>query len=707
LSSGNFTALDLEKVDKLDLADDDDVFQLGKLVEEVYEGSQGYLDKLGYTWDENIRFYMGDQHIEFSESIRQFEVIPKTKYNKWVPRPVTNMIFPIVQTCTSILTKNKPNADIAPNSDSPIDEQAAKLAARVQDAKWEMDDEQLNLIKAAKIAELCGTVFRKDYWDPSKGPEVEVKDEKGLPKYTGRAGDSAVEIKTPFDVIPDIYNGSWFVEAYIQPLSWIRDKYDKEGDGYTGRVDQVHEEKDLSPLLGLKARLSNSSGFVNFQGGSATVDMKDVAVVKECYIKPTKRHPRGLMVVVADGKTLYAGPSPYFDANDSDSWHPYTEFFWEGNPFRYHGLSLVENIVPLQRRLNSIDSLIILSRMTMVAPQWLIPTGCGVPEGSITGAPGLNIYYNPTGASGAAPTRQPGVGLPADIYRERESCIREMHMIAGDNEVLQGVKPAGVNTAAALQMLLEQSFSKYSPLVHEWERFIEKGQQKKLRLIQSRYKEPRPALINRMRELNRENLNVQIQAFIGADLRDNVNVRIEAGSSIPRSKIMEQETYKQLAMGGMFGPIDPIQNPMGNQEFLEKFGISPIKSEMNTDVKKAKFVVAVLTMLNRGQLGPESYPQLQEFERNPQSIGVHLKVLTDAMKSPEFEDKLGAFKSRFAELMMAQQALQAPAPTFGSPMPNTSQGVAPAFGPNIPQGPGMPPQGMPQGMPPGMPPGMM
>ena len=659
--------LDLERLDELDPNDSNSLDVVGTMIDDVYRASHGALDSLAMIWEENVRFLQGEQHIRYNTITRRYEVLPITKYNDFIPRPVTNYTLPIFQTVTSLLTKNKPNASVSANSTDTMDRNAAKLSDRLVDAKWEEDEETLQHVKAAKVMLSCGTVIRKDYWDNTRGPVS--------PLLNAPVGDTAVDIVDPFRFIPDIQTQSWFIEANVQTLGWIRQQYSKtmpDGmtpmQGYTGLAGEVKEDQELSPSMNLWERLKTSAGTGSGaygSGSSPNENLKGCAVVKEAYIKPTQKYPSGRLIVVANRKVLYYGASPEFDQRYRDSWHPYSFCKWEEIFFRWHGLSLVECLVPLQKRVNAIDSLIILNRMTCASPTVIIPNGAGVPEGYFNGRPGLNVTVNPVGAGGIMPQRWEGRDVAQGVWKEREEIVQSMHVIAGDNEVLQGSRPEGVNTAAGLQMLLEQSFSKYSPIIQQWEKFIENGQTKKLRLIAKHYAEPRPDFINRLKEMNHDNLDVEIKDFIGSDLRDNVSVRVESGSSLPRSKLVEQDNYKNLATMGVFGPIDPMQNPVGNEEFLEKFGVTPLTTEINADVKKARFVNSVLTAINRGEMGKESYPRLLPVEQNPQTIQIHQKILTDRMKSPEFKDENGAFMMRYQELnngmqviMMQQQAAQ-------------------------------------------------
>ncbi len=659
----SFYDLDLEKLDKMEQAEEpgkpETYSSVAQEIDQVYRVAPFYQQRMAYVWMQNIHFLLGDQHIYYNQISRQFELLPTTRHNDFVPRPSTNLIQPITSTMVSNLIRNKPNADVIPNSPNEKDISAARLAKKIQDVKWEDDNEQEKLSEAALWAIVCGTVFRKDYWDSSYGKIVRIPmmetmqkpyldemgqmqfsteekpvfDEKGSPMFDEiPLGDNAVEIIDPFRIIVDPNASSedsmnWIMETSIQKLFWIRENFDKEGNGYTGFAKDVKEEQSLSTLLQLSQRLKTisvkgSGGYAGSSGGHET-SIKGAAIVKELYIRPTKNHPKGQMIISAGGKILYQGNSPYYDGAPN-SWNPYTVFRYETIPGRFWGKSLLEDLIEPQRRINAIDSLIIYNRKTMVSPQRLVPHGSGVPEGYWNGAPGLQIQYRPVGANGAKPEIIPGIPLPGTVYQEREVTKSELYQIARTNEVLQGIRPTGVNTYAGLQLLLEQSFSTFAPTIQRWEKFIEKGTTKKLKLIAHFYREPRPEFINKLRSLNKDISDIEIVNFIGADLRDNCSVRIEAGSTIPRSNAAQQQQLMDLAKTGVLG--DLVNDPVGKQKFLERLGVRGFDVNSEVDVKRAQWENE---MLDNGNL--ESILVLP-FENHT----IHKTIHMNRMKEPMF-----------------------------------------------------------------------
>lgn len=643
-------------------------------------------------WDEGVRFFMGQQHIQYSRVGKAWEDIPVTRYNEWFPRPVTNYIAPTVMTMVSLFTRQKPSATIYPNSEDEADKSAAKLADKILDAKWELDQEQREYIRAQYIKLLTGTVFKKTNWDSSKGEPVLLMGEDGVP-YESKNGDVSIEYIDPFRMKVDLNGQNFFIEENVKPVSWIKEHYDREGNGYTGLASKIQEDEDLSDSLRTQ-NLFKSDSFKGSYKSSEKDNLKGCCVIKEAYFAPSRKYPKGLQVIVASGQVLYI--ESYKGAKNT--WHPYDWDKWIDIPFRFHGKSYVKDLIPLQLRINGIDALIELTLRTTGMPQWLIPNGCGVPEGYITGKPGLEIRFNQVGSSGLYPQKVSPEGVHPQMWKWREETVTAFYMEAGTNEVMQGMRPEGVNTASGLNLLLEQSYSKFSPQLSSSEKFIERTQQAKIQIIADFYKEVRPELVQFLKQLNRDNLDVEIFNFVGADLRDNTRVRVEAGSSIPKSKAFEQEMLKQLGQAGMFGPIDPVSNPIGNEEFLEKFGISPIHSEINADVKRARWINSVLTSVNRGQMSIDKVPPILPVD----NLDIHFKVLTDEIKRPEFKDEQGLFQMRAQQIdsilqeearkqQLAQQEMmqgQAEIPPQGQPPSNVPQDlqglpVGPPFNNNL------------------------
>ena len=632
--------------------------EIAQEIEDYYK--QDIADKLlrAQVWDEAIRFCDGDQHIEYSISTNRFQPVTITRNNDFVPRPTTNYILPIVRTIVSRLTKQKPQAKVRPNSQDPRDIGSAKVSDLVLDVKYEELREEEKQQEKAYWGVITGTVFKKIFWDENtfkviKIPRTEtvietITDEQGnlIPQEREQTkeeefnvGDVGSSVIPPFNIAFALNTRSplemeWIMEYSVQKLDWIKKNYNKKEKGYTGRTDEVKEEKGLSVILQYEYKLRtltgrNSGGYYS-TGSGAEMVVKNSAVLKEYYQKPTEKYPRGRMIVVANGIPLYNGDSPYYADGFEDSWHPYVEWRFEIVPGRAWGKGLVEELIPINRRINAIDSLIILNRRTMAIAQWLIPEGSGVPNGFINGRPGLNITYRPVGANGAKPEKVEASALPQQVYQERNQAVEDIKRLGMTQDVLEGTNPVGVKTAYQLEQLLENALDSLGAMFQRWEKSFEREETKKLLLISKKYKEPRVELGKKLKAINKDVTDIELEMFMGEDLRDNVNVRVEPYSSIPRSKAGENAVLRELVQGKV---LDVVTNSINKKEFLEKMGIKGFEYQITPDVKRAQWENSIIENGDAQDLLVDpNNPQGSVLELDNHEI--HIVIHSARMKDP-------------------------------------------------------------------------
>ena len=666
--------MSFEELDTVELGQADLDDQASK-IETYYK--QDMADKLlrAYVWDESIRFFYGDQHIEYNVATSRFQSVTVTRNNDFIPRSITNFIFPVVRTVVSQLTKNRPQANVRPNSSDPRDVAAAKVADLSLDAKWEELREEEKQQEKAYWGVITGTSFKKIYWDETAGKVMRIPKYKDTPSIdqttnqpvidettnkpvinkepeldaTGQqvvddipVGDVNTSIIPPFNIALPLNCRSpldmdWIMEYSIQKLEWIKEQYSKNGDGYTGKAEEVQEEKDLSTILQLEYRLrtlvGRKTGGHYSTGSSGYIDIKNAAVLKEFYGKPNRKFPKGRMIIVANGKTLYSGDSPYYIEGFEDSWNPYVEWRFELVPGRAWGKGLVDELVPIQRRINAIDSLIILNRKTMAVPQWLLPDGCGVPNGYINGRPGLNIPYRPVGANGAKPEKVEPSQLPQSVFQEKNDGVEALKRLGMTNEVLEGINPSGVKTAYQLEQLQENAIAAYGATFQRWEKSFEREETKKLLLIANRYKEARPEFNKKLKKINKDITSIDIDMFIGSDLRDNVEVRVEVGSSIPRSRAGENALLREMVQGQI---VDVVNDPVNKKELLTRMGIKGFDYKTSPDIKRAEWENSIIEFGNPQDLiVDETGTSVLELDDDMLHIFIHSGRMKDPNVMPE------------------------------------------------------------------------
>lgn len=693
--------------------DDSELEKLSSRIENFYKNDSAQKSQLSYHWERNHLMLDGYQWLIYENSKDQgvgglWSKLTPNPQNEYIPRPVTNIMYDAYQTLKGYLLKNKPRSTVRPNTQAQKDKSAAKIAELCVEANFERLKEAYNFEHAASCLLTYGTVFKKDYWDTSTLEMIKVPKMKQQPKIdpaTGQMvgmeevqeidpmtgdpmfdelplGDVNTGIVEPYRIALDPYcvnlhEARWIMEYSIRPIEWVLENYDKVGDGYTGFAREIKEEKNLPNSMRRFFQLKTSSGvrgvnsnLTGFATTSGSEMIENSCIVKEYYERPTRKHPQGRLVVVASGKTLYAGPSPY-KGNELGDWHPYSECRWELVPGRFWGKSPFDDASEIQKQINSIDSIIILTRKTMAVPQKLIPHTAGIALGTWTGQPGQEIFYRAT--EGAVPETIAPAGVDPQVWKEREQRVEDFKNITGAVDILKGDRPPGVTAASALNLLFEVGTGKLFPILDRWKLFVESSQKKQLKLIANKYKEPRDKYIAMLRMRNKDLSEEAISKFIGQDLYDNCNVIIEAASSIPKLKSAEQALLMELANMGVLN----LENPANRYEFLTRFGVQGFDTDYSSDVKRAEWENDIIDDI---KLNPDTHPVVLMTDNHE----IHKAIHADRTKKPSFMELAPEIQQLYFQHMQehddfiaqAQQeaAIQAamtgapPAPPQGNPM---------------------------------------
>lgn len=704
--------LDLSRVDSTDLD------TMANEIERFYKNDATVKSQLSWAWERNHLMLDGKQWITFEGSAATgglWKPVKVSRANEYIPRPVTNYLFDVYQTLKSYLIKNKPRSQVFPNTQQYKDRVAAKLATMCLEVNWARLKEAYNYEYAAATLITYGTVFKKDYWDttsvnmvkvprmvespvmdPNTGTptgqvdQVQALDEAGDPVFDSiPLGDVNTEILEPYrlamdPLAMDLHKARWVMEYSIQPLDWIVETFNKQEDGYTGLAPTVKEETSLSGPMKRFYNLKTSSGVRNasMESASGADNMiQNAAVVKEYYERPTSANPNGRMVVVANGVTLYSGESPY-SGNEHGDWHPYSECRWELVPGRFWGKSPLDDTVEVQKQINSIDSLIILTRKTAAAPQKLIPTGAGIAPGQWTGRPSQEVFYKNDG-TGAKPETVPGISVDEAVFREREQRVGDLREISGAIDILKGDRPPGVNAASALSMLYEVGTGKLFPVLERWKMMVENSQKKQLSLIQKFYKEPREDFIRALRAKNTELTEAEISKFLGTDLCDHCNVTVEAGSNVPKLQAAHQARLQELAQMGVLH----LELPGNKMQFLQDMGIAGYDNDIGPDIKRAEWENAIMDNTHNS---PDNQPIVLDCDDHATHIATHQRRQkeTSFMELPPEAQQ--SYMRHIQEHMqfqqMQKQAEMAEAQATGQPAPPSG----PQASPGQPAGKGLP-----------------
>ena len=667
----------------------DDTDALTQRIESYYKKDATAKLQLSYAWQRNHLYLDGLQWLVFSGDAATgglWKRLDVSRNNEYIPRPVTNYLFDAYQTLKSYLIKTKPRSEVYPNTELYQDKMAAKIATLCLEANWAKLKEQQNWEYFASCLVVYGTCFKKSYWDtsyltvskvprmtqipkvdPATGLTTGMEEIQATDPMTGEPqfdemplGDVNTDVVEPYRICldplaNDIHKVRWIMEYSIQPLAWIKEIYGRDPEsspGFTGLADTVEEETNLQGSLKRFYQLKQSSGLKQqIEGGTSLGSTEDhltnSAVVKEYYERPSRAFPNGRMVVVANGVCLYAGDSPYVGPELGD-WHPYSECRWELVPGRFWGKSPLDNAAEIQKRLNSVDSVIVLNRKTMAIPQKLIPLSAGIAPGVWTGRPGQEIMYRDAG--GQPPSIIPAHDIGQSVFTERAQLVEDMKTITGAIDILKGDTPDGVTAASALEMMYEVGMGKLFPVLDRFKATVENDQKKQLKIIAKFYKEPRPDFIRLLMQKNKELSAQSVSKFIGADLYDNCNVVVEAGSNVTKLQAAKKQELREAAQSGVLNLADP----RNRRKYLEDMGIQGYDSDIGPDQKRQEWENSILDDI---QNNPNNKPVVLDWDNH----AVHIQTIEQRMKEPSwlespFEVQQAYMAHRQQHEQMAQQA---------------------------------------------------
>lgn len=681
----------MAKVTDLDLTktETQDYDKLVSQIEGYYKQDSGTKNALSYKWELNHLMLDGQQWLTFEgnrETGGQWQRLQPSPQNEFIPRPVTNYLYDAYQTLKGYILKNKPRITVRPNTQTNKDKTAAKIAELVANTNYERLQELDNYEYALSCLVTYGTVFKKDYWDtsytslvrvprmesrpvmdPQTGaPTGQIDQVQAINPMTGEyqfdempLGDVNTAVVEPYRMALDplasnLHDVRWLMEYSIRPLTWITENYDKQEPGYTGQAVNVKPEANLSTSLrrffqlksssGVKGILSSGLGSSVSSGESSMID--EAAVIKEYYERPTQQNPHGRLIVVANNKCIYAGPSPYSGPEQGD-WHPYSACRWEIVPGRFWGKSPMDDSSEIQKHINSIDSVIILNRKTMAIPQKLIPRGTMAVNDSWTGRPGQKIFFTP-GSNGEEPKTIPASDVGAQVLEERRQKVEDIKSITGAIDILKGDRPPGVTAFSALNLLFEVGAGKLFPIADRWKRFIENSQKKQLKLVATKFREPRPQFIQKLMSMNSELTTDQIKDFLGKDLYDNCNVIIDPASAVPKMKAAEQAKLMELAQLGVLN----LQDPANRAEFLDRLDIIGFDGGYGKDANRAAYENDMLDQLAVNPQGKQ--PTVLDVDNHD----IHLAIHADREKEPSFLELPFTVQQAYAAHRMQHEQLK-------------------------------------------------
>lgn len=495
-------------------------------------------------WKLNINMLEGNQYVDINPVSQVLEEIPKI-YD-WQEREVFNMMAPNIETRLARLSRMRPILKTRPGSNDPDDTRSTKVSNTLlrntyYDKKMQSKQSDVNT-----WLESTGTCLMKHTWNPKLGRVIgrdNVVDMQGnpIPGNEIHEGDMESIVCPPQEIFPD--------SCYHQETDDCRSILHAKAF----HIDEIEYTwgKKVSPEQVAVMQMQRSMigtgglGYNAMTYNYTTVTMVDYALVKELWEMPSKDHPNGRLIIVANGILLhYQDSLPYMIGEDGKPALPFTKVVCIKRPGCFWGKSVTERMVPLQRRYNAVRNrkAEFLNRASI--GQWTVEedtTDIEYMEEN-AGSPGVIIQHT----RGSAPPKPVQQGsLPAEFETEIVTLMQEFSIVTGVSELSrQSNAPSGVKSGVAIQLALDQDDTRLSTTSSNISEFLVENGKIWLRMYKQYAKGPRI-----LRAIGKNNI-VELYDWSAADIKSD-DVVIEPYSANAESPAQRRQMVFDLIESGL------------------------------------------------------------------------------------------------------------------------------------------------------------
>lgn len=485
-------------------------------------------------------------------------------------------------------------------------------------------------------------------------------------------GEIRVDVMSPFDVLLDdsaqVFEDCQYAFC-IHPMS----------------PDEIQERYGVR----LSANAVNRYPDEQLPGAFGNLEAKtqeNVRIVYYGYFLPGPKYPDGRFVVFTKNPSivLYDAPWPYpFEQL------PLIKFPGLRVPGQLWDTSVVEQAIPLQKELNRTLSQMIEYKNLTLKPQMLAPVGSL--RQRVTDEPGAIFEYNPV--AGKVPEAIPIPSLPPYVFEHLQDLGVRLKDVFGLNEIMDGKVPPNVEAGVAIDLLQESATDRLAPQIMLMERAMERAGNLMLQMAQKYYQEPRMLVITG------SGSKPKVERFDDADLIQGVQVKVEAGSGLPRTRAGRQARVMQMLQMGILSPTKAYK-------YLDMADFKGVQMQFEADEEQALREHDKLMdggIINEQAANQAQQDLMMQMMQNPdqpidpqllqrsveagleplayENKAVHLDAHAAFMKSAEFEMMPPEVKAQFYKhFELTQAAVQAESGPQGE-APKVSLQLRGAVGP--------------------------
>lgn len=575
-----------------------------------------------FAWE--YAFYRGDQYRYWDQTLG---LLREVNINREA-RCIYNACRPFVNLFVAKMLKGDPIPRFMPYPDNTeeADKNTAAIGNGISTYWWKTVVEgSVKLRHQCQWGGITGIGIGKIYYDENKNTG----------NYTGDVEWLTVN-PFHFFVNPDARNDDeirWAIHRFPREKSTVEDDFGKPRGSLKADEKQEIENKRVA-------------GGKRVDDYISSID-EDCVFVHDIWIKTCKDYPNGKHVVVAGGEVLVD------DDNDMPDTIPFMTFRVKPLPDEFYGDGILKDILNLQRDMNRVESIVQENASVMGVGHWMVNRSSGVIKSAFNNAGGGVIEHD-----GDAPQLSQGIPVPEQIANRWWDIYRKMFVITGFNEAGRGDIPyRGSQTSPGVIKELKQSEEvNFAQDVAEMTDYIRRVMRRFFTLARKYYPE------QRMVEIMGANRRPEVGWFNAQEFIKDPDFDVAVGSGFTMSQEAKMDQMIQFATAGLFDKIPNFDWESFGQQIMEYGGLNKLNEDTFLDEKQAKR--ALNNILSGQDVALSPYANLP----------VHIKVFTDYIKQPEWEDALLEQKAAIdgyiqqAQMMMMQQQMaqmQQMAPMMG------------------------------------------
>lgn len=504
----------------------------------------------------NTAYLMGYDSVQFNTNLRQFLPVAwltGSGYSGGKSKAHTNLILPNVQNRLARLLKNPPKYDVMPEVDSVDGKDAAELSLKVINNIWDKERIDEKRIELGMWMQQAGHAWMKVSWNATKGKPLPFQQQEmddlasaiTSPEPVNDEihfeGDIDVDVCSPFEIFVDPLaknqdEMTWLIHAKVRKISYFRDHYKERGHLVKSEGAWLLSIQNLFKINNMNTRGST--------GSNDDKSMENAAIELAYFEKPTRKYPRGRMIITANGILLKYDELPIGEI-------PYTKFDDVKIGGKFYSESLITHLRPIQDQYNRSQARKAEMVNKGLALKIMAGKGHGFTQESMNDNTEILEYNHVESTSEPKQLKPPEI--PSFVFTEDQNLKGNFAEIAGISEPSKGQIPSASIPGVGLQLLIESDDTRIGIVTTSNENSWAQVGRHIAKYAATYYKTTRY-----LKEAG-EDGEYSFTEFTGDDLRDSFDVRVKKGSTLPNSKVLKRQETVNLFDKGLLGdPADPM-----------------------------------------------------------------------------------------------------------------------------------------------------